>query len=122
MLVFVNAETRQPALQFASGLRFRFLTSKRWSPYADLGYGILSLRPYSITYEFRDPITNAELDLDKDINRSAFLPNYLILHTGLERKISKKLYGNLGFTYRQNFSADNLGSPDLIGVNLGVRF
>jgi len=123
--VFSRAEVPQPLWQYSAGLQYLFRPTQRLKPFVGLGYGMVSLLSYDVTYEFKHPGLGVEWDYDKTENGQGLMANFGLLHAGLEYQVSKKWNAQIRANYRAEFGkTSSLKPPDVLGIGgaLNYRF
>jgi hypothetical protein len=118
--IFVEAETPQPSLEYGVGMQYVFNTSRKWKPFLGVGYGAVSILPYEVVYDFENQSLGVEWSLEKNVNRSEFLTNLLLLRAGFEYEISKNWHWQLRASYRAHFENTGFQSPDMLGIQGGL--
>lgn len=122
---FDNAKVEAPSFQYSVGMQYLFNTRTKIKPLVGIGYGVVSLLPYEVVYEF-EKINNTnnapKFILDKDIKQESLLKDFLLIRIGANYKISEHLNINLLSTYRNNIKSGGFGSPNMINIQGGILY
>lgn len=121
-LIFSKAELAQPTLQLAAGMQYLFSGEGKWTPYLGLGYGAASLLPHDVVYEFRNPATEAEWNIDIRVAGRSWQTGFLLFQAGVEYEFSRRWSGQLGVNYRTNWNPAGSHSTRILGAGIGLMY
>ena len=102
--VFAVAEAEIPAFLIGGGMEYMISPQRKWSPYLGVGYGIATVQPYEITYDFEDQAASIEWNFEKRVNQSATLYDFLILKTGMETRLNNNWVAQIGINFQTNWN------------------
>jgi len=118
---FIEAEAPQPVLEYGIGMQYLFNTSHKFKPFLGVGYGMVTLLPYEVVYDFENKPLGIEWSFEKNVDQSEFLANLLLLRAGFEYEISKKWNWQLRATYHTGFEKTGFQSPDILGIQVALQ-
>lgn len=118
--VFVEAEAPQPSFEYGVGMQYLFNVSRKFKPFLGVGYGAVSLLPYEVAYDFENQLLDIEWSFEKNVSRSEFLANLLLLRAGFEYEMSKKWHWQVRATYRNQLGETGFQTPDVLGIQVGL--
>jgi len=121
-LVFVKAEVLTPSFQFSAGMQYLFLADKKLSPFLGLGYASVSVLPHDVIYDFKNPDTETEWNLDTRVQNSSWQTGFVLFQGGAEYKISEYWSAWLGTGYRAHWGNAGLLSPRMLSLRGGVLY
>lgn len=117
---FVEAEAKQPSLEYGIGMQYMFSAASRFRPFLGVGYGAVALLPYEVVYDFENQHLGIEWSFEKNVSRSEFLASHLLLRAGFEYEMSRYWYWQLRATYRTHLDDADFQSPDILGFQAGL--
>ena len=120
--IFVKAEASQPAYQFSAGLQYLWNSKGKLKPYLGVGYGAISLVPYEVAYEFKDPSTNIELILEQVVNRSKLIKGQILFKTGINYRVYRNWSLQIEGMYRMSNRKEGISSPNILGIRSGLSY
>lgn len=120
--IFVKAEVPQPAYQFSTGLQYMWNSSGKWKSYLGVGYGVISLVPYEVDYEFNDPSTNIDLTLEQGVNRSELIKGQILFKGGINYQVYKNWSLQVEGMYRMSNRKEGISSPNILGIRTGLSY
>ena len=119
---FIKAELPQPSFQYALGMQHLFFPGRPLRPLIGLGYGVVSLLPYEISYDFEDQALGIEFIFEKQVPRTGLLTDFGLLRIGADYQLSRHWNAQLRATYRSNLEATGLQSPKMLGLQGGLNY
>ena len=121
-LTFIKAELPQPSLQYSLGMSYLFRPGRPLRPCIGLGYGVVSLLPYEIIYDFEDKALGIEWIYEKQVERSGLLTGFGLLRLGADYQLSRRWNAQLRATYRSHLYNIPSQSPRLLGLQGGINY
>jgi len=119
--VFKKADAAQPSWQFSTGFQYAFAVKWRAKPFVGLGLGITKRLPYTVDYEFMDPATGIEWNVDRRVASTDHLSNFLSARTGWQTSLFPRWEAMLRFEWRLPLSPATQQLPSVFGLEAGVR-
>jgi len=119
---FLQAETRQPMIQYALGMQYIFRAKKHLRPSLGIGYGAVSVLPYDISYEFVDHTLGTEWNIDVPINHAALVKDFFLARASIEGKLNKRLSWQIGTAYRSILNERGFATPQIFELHGGLKF
>lgn len=119
---FQKAEVTQPTYQFGLGFQYLFNARNKFKPYLGVGYGMVALVPYEVTYDYTDPSTDIDLTLEQTVKQNDLLKGQILLKAGLEYKFTKRWAWQLEGMYRKGNENIGLSAPNVWSARSGLAF
>ena len=120
--VFLKAEVPQTSLQYSIGMQYLFNPGKRFRPLAGAGYGVVSLMPYEVVYEFQNTALGIDWSFDKPINRREVVTGLLLLRAGFEYEFYHRWSGQVVATQRLSLGKTDFQPPPMLSIQAGLNY
>ena len=114
--------TGQKFRQFGLGARYSFAQPGKLRPYLGLGWGGLTVLPYSVEYEITDEHTGT---IQKDlfeVMAPTRLRNIFALNGGVQIPLAPRFDLTLEAHYQRQWKKPSSQAPDLTGIRAGLNW
>lgn len=119
---FIRARVPIQALQYDIGLNYLFRTRHKLRPLVGAGFSFVHYIQESLVYKFRVEDTGAEWISEESRPNPYPLSHHMYLKVGLDYRLNKKLNWHLHLNYRENPTARNYASADMLQLSWGLRY
>lgn len=122
---FESAKVNTPSFHYSVGMQYLFNADKKFKPLIGVGYGVVSLLPYEILYEFEKENNSGndpEINVIKDVETEDLLTNFILLRAGAQYQLTPRINFNLIGTYRTQTNPEGFSSPNLLNFQGGLMY
>lgn len=112
----------QKIRQFSLGLRYTFAQPGKPRPYLGLGWGGLTILPYTVEYEIQHEPSGTIQKGTLSISEKTRFRNTMRLSVGLEIPLSSRFDLTLEGSYLRQWKKPDDIAPDLTGIRGGVNW
>jgi hypothetical protein len=127
---FGNSGIKQRAIEYRLGTNYVFRPAKKWRPFVGLSVSAMSLRKQELWGNFYEDLENGEFDKDNSANKisdlsvkaSTFRWNGVVLSTGFQLAINKRLNWQMEAWYQQPFKIRTDQLYNLTGARTGLLY
>ncbi len=114
--------TGQKIRQFDLGLRYSFSQPGKLRPFVGLGWGGLTVLPYTVEYETQHEPTGTIQKSVFSVNERTRFRNMIRFGVGLEISLSSRFDLTLEGFYLRKWKKPSRVAPDLMGIRGGVNW
>lgn len=118
---FSKAEAPQSYFQYSLGLQYVFHSKTKIKPMLGMGYGVVSLLPREIIYEFNNTATGVQWDYGYDLKIEPGLDDFTLFSAGLQYQLSPQWNFIFKTNYRSNLGKKEAQVPKLFGIESGIN-
>lgn len=114
--------TGQKIRQFDLGMRYTFSQPGKPRLYFGLGWGGLTILPYTVNYEIQHEPSSTIQKGSIRVDRQTWLRNTVLLSTGLELPLAKRIDLVLAGSFLRPWKKASTMAPDLMGIKGGLNW
>ena len=120
--VFDQARVVQNALHFNVAMKYLMNVDKKLQPFLFAGYGTASVLPFKVYYDFKNTVTESEVQVEQETGSTNFISGFGIAGAGISFAMNHHLNLQLEGLYRTQLSKSSLSNPDLAGIRVALLY
>ena len=111
-----------PSLQYSFGIAYMLLSRGNWHPLVGIGFGGSKQLDFEAKYEFKEISGDLEIEVENNIDKSAWQHGQLLLRGGLVADINKHWSWRLLAQWQKHTAANSPLHPSTISLLGGINY
>jgi hypothetical protein len=103
-------------------MKYLMNVRKKLQPFVYAGFGAASIFPYRVYYDFKNAVTESEVQMDDEIGSTDFISGFGMAGAGLSYRMSSHVSLQLDGFYRSQLRKSSLSNPDLAGLRSTLTY